>query len=109
MKKHKFFSIEKKVVKLGIVRKNSNILNFKYDTDGQIRTSSQVQYAQAILFVFNILDEESFKDLVNWKSEVDKLTSGNYFPILVGNQIGFSSQRKVSFQEAKKFADLWSK
>lgn len=92
------FELSSKTVKLQI-----------WDTAGQERfktiTSSYYKGAHGIILTYDITDKQSFKDIENWLSEVEKFANENVIKLLVGNKSDLESQRQVSFEEGKEFAD----
>ena len=67
-----------------------------------------ISFGEGFLLVFAINDHESFELL---KGKYDRILKGKHgvsCPILlVGNKQDFANERKVQFDEAKKFAELW--
>lgn len=92
------FELSSKTVKLQI-----------WDTAGQERfktiTSSYYKGAHGIILTYDITDKQSFKDIENWLSEVEKFANENVIKLLVGNKSDLESQRQVTFEEGKEFAD----
>lgn len=92
------FDLSSKTVKLQI-----------WDTAGQERfktiTSSYYKGAHGIILVYDITDRQSFKDVENWLSEVEKFANENVVKLLVGNKCDLESQRQVTFAQGKEFAD----
>ncbi len=46
--------------------------------------------------VYDITDRQSFKDIENWLSEVEKFGTENVVRLLVGNKCDLETQRQVS-------------
>mmetsp|Transcript_62907 Transcript_62907/g.73195 ORF Transcript_62907/g.73195 Transcript_62907/m.73195 type:complete len:210 (+) Transcript_62907:39-668(+) len=92
------FDLNNKTVKLQI-----------WDTAGQERfktiTSSYYKGAHGIILTYDITDKQSFRDIENWLSEVEKHANEKVNKLLVGNKCDLESQRQVSYEEGKKFAD----
>jgi Ras-related protein Rab-1A len=92
------FDLSAKTVKLQI-----------WDTAGQERfktiTSSYYKGAHGIILVYDITDKQSFKDIENWLSEVEKYASESVVKLLVGNKCDLESQRQVTYEQGKEFAD----
>lgn len=92
------FDLSSKTVKLQI-----------WDTAGQERfktiTSSYYKGAHGIILVYDITDKQSFKDVENWLSEVEKYANETVVKLLVGNKCDLESQRQVTFEQGKEFAD----
>ncbi|KAJ9190295.1 hypothetical protein P3X46_001514 [Hevea brasiliensis] len=80
-----------------------------WDTAGQERfrtiTSSYYRGAHGIIIVFDVTDEESFKNVKAWLAEIDKFATDNVNKLLVGNKCDLTSKRVVSNETAKAFAD----
>ena len=92
------FDLSAKTVKLQI-----------WDTAGQERfktiTSSYYKGAHGIILTYDITDKQSFKDIENWLTEVEKFANENVIKLLVGNKCDLESQRQVTFDEGKEYAD----
>lgn len=92
------FDLSGKTVKLQI-----------WDTAGQERfktiTSSYYKGAHGIILTYDITDKQSFKDIENWLTEVEKFANENVIKLLVGNKSDLESSRQVKFEEGKEFAD----
>ena len=80
-----------------------------YDTAGQEKFRSlipmYIREAQIILFIYDISDEESFNSIPKWIQEVKEVLKEEVVFALIGNKIDLESQRKVSFENGKKFAE----
>jgi len=80
-----------------------------WDTAGQERfrtiTSSYYRGAHGIIIVYDISDRESFDNVKQWLSEIDRYACENVNKLLVGNKCDMDSKRQVDFEEAKAFAD----
>ena len=80
-----------------------------WDTAGQERfktiTSSYSKGAHGIILTYDITDKQSFKDIENWLTEVEKFANENVIKLLVGNKSDMESSRQVKFEEGKEFAD----
>ncbi|KAD4584198.1 hypothetical protein E3N88_21799 [Mikania micrantha] len=111
-----------KTIKLQIVSFfNINLLNDSYqlislhfwtnqwDTAGQERfrtiTSSYYRGAHGIIIVYDVTDLESFNNVKQWLSEIDRYASENVNKLLVGNKCDLTESRAVSYDTAKEFAD----
>lgn len=55
--------------------------------------------------VYDITDRQSFKDIENWLSEVDKYGNENVVKLLVGNKSDLEANRQVKTEEGKTLAD----
>ncbi|KHN40548.1 Ras-related protein RABD2a [Glycine soja] len=80
-----------------------------WDTAGQERfrtiTSSYYRGAHGIIIVYDVTDEESFNNVKQWLSEIDRYASDNVNKLLVGNKCDLEANRAVSYETAKAFAD----
>ena len=92
------FDLNGKTVKLQI-----------WDTAGQERfktiTSSYYKGAHGIILTYDITDKQSFRDIDNWLTEVEKHASENVNKLLVGNKCDLEQNRQVSYEEGKAYAD----
>ncbi|XP_048491757.1 GTP-binding protein YPTM2 isoform X2 [Beta vulgaris subsp. vulgaris] len=77
-----------------------------WDTAGQERfrtiTSSYYRGAHGIIVVYDITDQESFNNVKQWLSEIDRYASNNVNKLLVGNKSDLTANRAVSYETAKK-------
>ncbi|CAH9096411.1 unnamed protein product [Cuscuta europaea] len=80
-----------------------------WDTAGQERfrtiTSSYYRGAHGIIVVYDVTDQESFKNVKQWLSEIDRYASDNVNKLLVGNKCDLADKRAVPYDTAKAFAD----
>nr|GMD29784.1 ras-related protein RABD2a [Ipomoea batatas]GMD38166.1 ras-related protein RABD2a [Ipomoea batatas] len=80
-----------------------------WDTAGQERfrtiTSSYYRGAHGIIVVYDVTDLESFNNVKQWLSEIDRYASENVNKLLVGNKCDLAENRAVSYETAKAFAD----
>jgi len=81
-----------------------------WDTAGQERFRSiQASYykgANGILVVYDITNRNSFENLNSWLIEIEKNGNKNVYKLLIGNKSDLESQRKVSKEEGKEFAQI---
>lgn len=81
-----------------------------WDTAGQERfrtiTSSYYRGAQGIIIVYDVCDEDSYKNVRSWLHEVDRYASDNICKLLVGNKCDRVSFKVISYETAKDFADM---
>ena len=79
-----------------------------WDTAGQERfhsiSSSTIKNSQGIIVCFSIVDTSSFKNVSEWLETI-KEENGKIPIVLFGNKCDLAEQRKVSEEEAKRFAD----
>ena len=59
------------------------------------------------MLVYDITDLESFQNLNSWLIEIEKNASKNVYKILVGNKCDMESDRKVTTEQGKDFADQY--
>jgi len=80
-----------------------------WDTAGQERfkniTASYYRGGNGVLVVYDITDRDSFNNLNSWLIEIEKNANKNVFKLLIGNKNDLESERKVSYNEGKEFAD----
>ncbi|KAK4787347.1 hypothetical protein SAY86_011180 [Trapa natans] len=80
-----------------------------WDTAGQERfrtiTSSYYRGAHGIVIVYDVTDQESFNNIKQWFSEIDRYASDNVNKLLVGNKCDLTANRAVSYDAGKEFAD----
>ncbi|CAH8273685.1 unnamed protein product [Arabidopsis lyrata] len=80
-----------------------------WDTAGQERfrtiTSSYYRGAHGIIIVYDVTDEESFNNVKQWLSEIDRYASDSVNKLLVGNKCDLAANRAVPYETAKAFAD----
>eukprot|EP00418_Pyrodinium_bahamense_P087752 CAMPEP_0179076968 /NCGR_PEP_ID=MMETSP0796-20121207/34375_1 /TAXON_ID=73915 /ORGANISM="Pyrodinium bahamense, Strain pbaha01" /LENGTH=211 /DNA_ID=CAMNT_0020774239 /DNA_START=71 /DNA_END=703 /DNA_ORIENTATION=- len=94
----KTIPVDKKNIKLQI-----------WDTAGQERfrtiTSAYYRGADGIMLVYDICDRDSFVQIDEWLSEVNKYVSESTCKILIGNKCDMTAERQVPKEEAQKKAD----
>ncbi|KAI4356625.1 hypothetical protein L6164_000634 [Bauhinia variegata] len=80
-----------------------------WDTAGQERfrtiTSSYYRGAHGIIIVYDVTDQESFNNVKQWLSEIDRYASDSVNKLLVGNKCDLTANKVVSYETAKAFAD----
>ncbi|KAG8461316.1 hypothetical protein KFE25_010503 [Diacronema lutheri] len=80
-----------------------------WDTAGQERfrtiTSSYYRGAHGIIVVYDVTDQESFNNVKQWLSEIDRYASETVNKLLVGNKSDLTSKKVVDYDVAKDFAD----
>ncbi|CAL9763423.1 unnamed protein product [Musa acuminata subsp. burmannicoides] len=80
-----------------------------WDTAGQERfrtiTSSYYRGAHGIIIVYDITEMESFNNIKQWLSEIDRYASDSVCKLLVGNKCDLVEDRVVETEKAKAFAD----
>lgn len=97
--KIKTIEFDKKIFKLQI-----------WDTGGQerFRSISRTYYrgAHGVLIVYDITDNESFKNIQKWIEELKNYGSNGICKVIIGNKIDDPIQnRQVEYTTAKKYSD----
>ena len=82
---------------------------YQWDTAGQERfrtiTSSYYRGAQGIILVFDCTEAESFNNVKQWLSEIDRYACENVNKLLVCNKIDLVDRRVVDEPTATEFAN----
>lgn len=82
-----------------------------WDTAGQDRfkniTASYYRGGHGILVVYDITDQESFKNLNSWLIEIEKNANKYVYKILIGNKNDLEDKRQVTYAQGKDFADTY--
>ncbi|KAJ0860554.1 putative small GTPase, P-loop containing nucleoside triphosphate hydrolase [Helianthus annuus] len=74
--------------------------------DFKIRTVEQDgKTIKLQIVVYDVTDQESFNNVKQWLSEIDRYASENVNKILVGNKCDLVANKVVSTETAKAFAD----
>jgi len=80
-----------------------------WDTAGQERfrtiTSSYYRGAHGIIVVYDVTNPESFNNVQKWLQEIDRYACENVHKLLVGNKADMASERKVSTDDGRDFAE----
>ncbi|KAF6159676.1 hypothetical protein GIB67_029934 [Kingdonia uniflora] len=80
-----------------------------WDTAGQERfrtiTSSYYRGAHGIIIVYDVTDAESFNNVKQWLSEIDRYANDSVCKLLVGNKCDLVENKVVDTQTAKTFAE----
>ncbi|XP_068651849.1 ras-related protein RABD1-like [Aristolochia californica] len=80
-----------------------------WDTAGQERfrtiTSSYYRGAHGIIIVYDVTERESFNNVKQWLSEIDRYASDSVCKLLVGNKCDLVEKKVVDTQTAQAFAD----
>ena len=97
--------------KIKMIKKgNEKIKVSIYDTAGQERFKNIVKHyykgANGVLLIFDITKRDTFKKLDYWLTDLQENSDNlDYlFIYLIGNKIDLEAERKVSTEEANKFA-----
>lgn len=84
-----------------------------WDTAGQERfrtiTSSYYRGAHGIIVVYDVTDLDSFNNVKQWLSEIDRYACDNVNKLLVGNKCDMSARKVVDYNTAKEFAEQLGK
>mmetsp|Transcript_27439 Transcript_27439/g.72431 ORF Transcript_27439/g.72431 Transcript_27439/m.72431 type:complete len:201 (-) Transcript_27439:364-966(-) len=79
------------------------------DTAGQERfktiTTAHYRNAMGILLVYDVTNEQSFRNIEEWLKNIEKHTSQPVNKILIGNKSDLASDRKVSTEAGKQLAE----
>ena len=88
---------------------NQITIIFQWDTAGQERfrtiTTSYYKGAQGIILVYDITDAESFENVKNWMTEIDRFAKEGVLRVLVGNKCDLEDKRQVPTNKGKELAD----
>ncbi|KAI3918344.1 hypothetical protein MKX01_041664 [Papaver californicum] len=80
-----------------------------WDTAGQERfrtiTSSYYRGAHGIIIVYDVTEKESFDNVKQWLSEIDRYANDTVCKLLVGNKCDLVEEKEVETETAKAFAD----
>ncbi|KAI3803901.1 hypothetical protein L1987_32065 [Smallanthus sonchifolius] len=80
-----------------------------WDTAGQERfrtiTSSYYRGAHGIIIVYDVTEMESFNNVKQWLSEIDRYANESVGKLLVGNKCDLVENKVVDIQTPKAFAD----
>ena len=92
-----------------VLIKDQDVRLLLYDTAGQEKFRSlipmYIRESHIVLFVYDITRKESFDSIPKWFSDVLDIKSNEAVFVLIGNKIDLENERKVSFEQGKKFAD----
>ena len=64
-----------------------------------------IREAQIILLIYDISDRESFDSMPKWIQEVIDVKNTDSVLVLIGNKNDLEKDRKVTYEEGKKFAE----
>ncbi|KAF3337324.1 ras-related protein RABD1-like isoform X2 [Carex littledalei] len=80
-----------------------------WDTAGQERfrtiTSSYYRGAHGIIIVYDVTEMESYNNVKQWLSEIDRYASDSVCKLLVGNKCDLVDNKVVQTETAQAFAD----
>ncbi|KHF97999.1 Ras-related RABD2a -like protein [Gossypium arboreum] len=86
------------------VGKSCLLLRFAWDTGRQERFRTITSSSTVI--VYDVTDQESFNNIKQWLSEIDRYASDNVNKLLAGNKCDLTANKVVSYETAKVFASL---
>ena len=64
-----------------------------------------IREAQIILFIYDVSDRESFDSIPKWIQDVLDVKNTEPVLVLIGNKIDLEKERKVTYEEGKRFAE----
>ncbi|CAO3633391.1 unnamed protein product [Cunninghamella blakesleeana] len=80
-----------------------------WDTAGQERfrtiTSSYYRGAHGIIVVYDVTDQDSFNNVKQWLSEIERYAAEGVNKLLVGNKSDLTDKKVVDTEQAKELAD----
>lgn len=80
-----------------------------WDTAGQDRyrtiTPSYYRGSNGIVMVYDVTDGITFSNIKYWVTEANKYVSDTVPRMLIGNKCDQINKRKISYEEARQFAD----
>lgn len=67
-----------------------------------------IKKSEGIFLVYDITIRDTFDDLNRWINKIEQCKDISNFPIIIiGNKLDLKDERKVSREEAQKFADKY--
>ena len=92
-----------------IIKYDNKIIKLQiWDTCGQEIYQSLItnfyRNSSLAIMVYSIIDRNSFEALDNWLKELKKESNPDSKIILIGNKVDLESERKISYEEAEKYA-----
>ncbi|XP_020108537.1 ras-related protein RABD2c-like [Ananas comosus] len=63
------------------------------------------EHRRSFQVVYDVTDQESFNNVKQWLNEIDRYASENVNKLLVGNKCDLTTNKVVSYETAKAFAD----
>jgi len=92
-----------------VFRNNKRIKLQVWDTAGQERyrtiTTAYYRGAMGFILMYDITNEESFRAVADWASQVKTYSWENTQVVLVGNKCDMEEERVVTYEQGKKLAD----
>ena len=102
-------------VGIDFMAKNSKLPNGEeikvcfYDTAGQEKyraiSLNLIKTADAILLMFDITEEESFKTISKWVESVNQVKGKDFPIIMIGNKCDLEEKRKIKKEDGEKKAE----
>ena len=90
---------------------NKSIKMQIWDTAGQERfrnvISSYFKGSHGILLIYDITNDDSFKNLDNWLSQIEEYANKNVLKILIGNKKDLEEERQVPTDKGQAFANSY--
>ena len=81
---------------------------YVWDTAGQerFRHIAKIYYkdVHGVVLTFDLSDEESFKNIEFWLSDLNKHAPEKIVKILVGNKLDLADKREILYERAYDFA-----
>jgi Ras-related protein Rab-1A len=71
-------------------------------------TTSYYRGAHGIVLVYDITSGLSFASLQSWMQEINRYLGENVKKVVIGNKVDLESQREVSTEQLKKFAERYN-
>ncbi|XP_028073673.1 ras-related protein RIC1-like isoform X3 [Camellia sinensis] len=95
--------------KIRTVKQDGKTIKLQWDTAEQehFRTISSSYYcgAHGIIVVYDVTDQESFNNVKQWLSEIDRYASENVNKLLIGNKCDLTAPKVVSYETRNAFVD----
>ena len=96
--------------KVKVMSRDDKRINLQvWDTAGQERyrtiTSAYYRGAQGFILMYDIADEQSFRAVQDWATQIETNGSKTSPVILVGNKCDLEEERQVTYDQGKKIAD----
>ena len=83
-----------------------------WDTAGQEKyraiAESYYWHAHGAIVVFDLTNQKSYKDLLDWQDELKKTNNAQLNVLIMGNKVDLESDRKITTEEAQGFCQEWS-
>ncbi|GAB4852835.1 hypothetical protein Ancab_017031 [Ancistrocladus abbreviatus] len=76
-----------------------------WDMAGRKTVTHEYRNTDGIIIVYDVTDQQSFENVKQWLSEIDRHASDDVLKLLVGNKSDLTANGAVSYEAAKAFAD----